>query len=149
MCEYKKWSVATLILSPLFVSLLVGEEFWPITSFPMYSQPYQRFAWPSVMVRSGSDRAWHPMTDEDCYGRLGYVRFHFSALKFSNEARAAGHAGPLFDLTNSLAHEIRNACPNRDWTSLKVVLNRHDVRAQPIPTSEFIRDITDEVPIAP
>ena len=148
MRKYVNWLVAVCVLSPLFVSLLAGKEFWPITSFPMYSKPYRRFDWPSVMIRSGPDLEWQALIDEECYGRIGYVRFHFSALRFANEARAGVFVDALGDLTQSLAKEIPDACPHRDWHSLKVVLLRHDVRALPKPTSAFVRDLTKEVPIA-
>ncbi len=142
-------TVAALFFTPLVISLIIGEEFWPITSFPMYSKPYQRFVWPSVQVRTPEASSWTPILDEECYGRLGYVRFHFSALRFGTEKRAGAGADALTDLTTSLAKEIARTCPDRNWVSLKVVLLQHDVRTKQGPTTEFVRDLTAEVPIAP
>lgn len=145
--RHKQRLIGGLFFAPILVALFTGEEFWPFTSFPMYSKPYQKFEWPSVQVRLEDADSWQPMIDEKCYGRIGYVRFHFSALRFSLESQPGLTSVALSDLAKSLAQEVHRSCPDRKWQRLKIVLLRHDVRAQSIPSNEFLRELTGEVPI--
>lgn len=149
MHKFKNEIIAAIIFLPSLISLAIGEEYWPFTSFPMYSKPYQRFEWPSVLVRDGSESEWQPMIEEDCYGRLGYVRFHFSALRFGSGHADTSRPQALLDLTQSLAQEIRHICPDRGWRTMKVILLRHDVRDHSKASPVFVRDLTSEVSIAP
>jgi hypothetical protein len=139
------WIVSLLIFGPILLSLIVGKEYWPITSFPMYSKPYKRFKWPSVLVRGSANETWQTLHKESCYGQLGYVRFHFSMLRFSSEGRKKA----IDDLALSLTKQIRRYCAGEGWQELKIVMLSHDVDLPSDYPSNLIGELTSEVRIAP
>lgn len=132
-----------LVFLPILISFATGKEFWPFTSFPMYSKPYYQFWWPSVLVRPSKDSDWTPMYEEKCFGRLGYVRFHFSVFNFASEKREAA----LGDLTRALVTEIKRNCPDRSWRFLKISLINHEVRSTSPNAANMMRELTPEVPL--
>lgn len=137
----KKYLYLVILFLPLVIILVLGKEFWPLTSFPMYSKPYHHFIWPRVYFKSTLDSEWKILQTEKCFGRVGYVRFHFSILKFAQQKRQTA----MNDLTKTLAHEITKKCSDLDVQFLKVSLFSFDVRDQNQPAEKFIKEVIPEI----
>lgn len=129
-----------LVVIPSVACLIAGAEFWPFTYFPMYSQRAQVFEWPHVQVRSEDAPNWTDLIEERCFAPFGYVRFHFSVLKFHHLQREDAKKA----LQVSLAKAIAKNCQDRQWEDLRIEFRRHDVNNSSRPTA-----VTPEVPIAP
>lgn len=143
MNKLRNYALTVLIFLPMIILLLLGKEFWPFTSFPMYSQPYKSFNWPRVFVKKSSDSNWQLLINEKCYGRIGYVRFHFSILRFSKENRQQA----INDLSTSLAKEVRLRCKDLEWMYLKVSISNFNTNSQGSPNENFLKNVTEEIRI--
>lgn len=143
MGKFKNNLFLLVLFLPLIILLISDKEFWPLTSFPMYSKPYKYFIWPRVYVKSSSDTNWKTLQNEKCFGRIGYVRFHFSILQFATQKRQTA----IDDLTQSLVHEITSRCSDLNLKKLKISLLKFDVKTQAQTIESFIQDITQETKI--
>lgn len=128
-------------MGPAVFLFFKGTEFWPFTSFPMYSQPYSHFYWPKVLVKSEDTASWELITKSDCYGTIGYVRFHFSIMNFiKNENSQA-----IRKLANALKDELRKNCPQDGDKQLKINLFEYQTRRSPF--EKQIKTIFVEAPL--
>ena len=130
----------SFVIVPSLVCLIAGAEYWPFTYFPMYSQRAQVFDWPHVQVRSAGSQNWTDLIEEQCFAPFGYVRYHFSVLKFHRLQRESA----MKTLQTNLAESIAKNCQDRNWEVVRIEFRRHDVTKGSRPIA-----VTTEVPIAP
>ncbi|MDZ4083647.1 MAG: hypothetical protein U1E10_11965 [Bdellovibrionales bacterium] len=128
------------VLIPSLVCLIAGAEFWPFTYFPMYSERAQVFDWPHVQVRTVDSPDWTDLIEERCFAPFGYVRYHFSVMKFHRLQRESATKA----LQLSLAKAISKNCQDRNWEVVRIEFRRHDLKSNSRPIA-----VTMEVPIAP
>ena len=128
-----------LVVLPTVACLITGSEFWPFTYFPMYSQRAQVFEWPHVQVRQAGAQNWDDLIEDRCFAPFGYVRYHFSVLKFHRLQKAPTVAA----LQKSLAVAVAKNCGDRRWEALRIEIRRHNISAGSTPTI-----VTPEVPVA-
>lgn len=92
-------------LGPTLLTFCLQKEYWPFTSFPMYSQKYNHFFWPKVMV-AADEEPWTVLNSTKCYGTIGYVRFHFSILNLFKIKKIEA----IKQLGKAVAEEAKRNC---------------------------------------
>lgn len=140
--ELKFYLKIGLVFFPIFVSFITNADFWPITSYPMFSRPQKIFYWPQVKIKSVTSSEWKPLLEDRCYGKIGSVRLHYSVLSLANSMKPK----PIQDYTLALAKEISQLCPEYKGYLIQVSLYKHLLQKESV-EDVFATHLTGEVAV--
>jgi len=125
---------------PVTVSFFLAEDFWPITSYPMFSRKQDVFYWPQVKYRSSESTPWINLEDDKCFGKIGSVRFQYALLNMVKTKNSQG----IQDYSMALRSEFKEYCDDLRAVQFKISFYKYKIESHEIKQS-FVQDLTGEI----